>query len=339
MPDYIFIPKISSKPNKIVLFNEVSYYGKIYKKPDDRVLSQEKKTVERKFHGFKISAAAQKNLVDKVHWLYNLAKSRYVKTYNGKEIFNFKINFVTLTLPSTQVHPTSQITNECFNQFLTEIRQRTKLENYVWRLEFQQNGNVHYHIISDTYLDYFFVQKIWNRIINKLGYVDAFQKKMQGLTLNSYFSKYGAGNLDLFPNFAKRYAKGVSEKWSNPPSVDVKNCTSEKHIGSYISKYFSKSKDNNPVQNSLDNEENSFGLRLWFCSRSLSKLKGIVDYVEAMDFRPDVLVNFAVGCRTFYHRYATVFYINLNKMSNYVKGLLYPYFRNYASSLGYVSSS
>lgn len=322
-----------------MLFNEISYYGKPEKKMATKSVATNSATVKKQFHGFKISSQAQKNLIDKVHWLYHLAKSRYVKTYSGKEIYNFKINFVTLTLPSKQVHPTSTITNECFNQFLTEIRQRTKFENYVWRLEFQQNGNVHYHIITDTYLDYFFVQKIWNRIINKLGYVEAFSQSMKGLSLNQYFSKYGNDDPNKFGLMAKRYAKGVSEKWQNPPSVDVKNCTSEKSIGAYISKYFSKSKPQNPIFNELDNEENSFSLRLWFCSRSLSKLKGVVDYIETMDFRPDILVQFAEGCRIFYHRYATIFYINLSKMSNYVKGCLYPYFREYATSVGYNSSS
>lgn len=339
MRDFIFIPKISSKPNKIVLYNEVSWYGKGEKNTVKTVQKAEKPTVARQFHGFKISPQAQKNLVDKVHWLYHLAKSRYVKSYSGKEIFNFKINFITLTLPSKQVHPTSQITNECFNHFLTEVRQRCDLENYVWRLEFQGNGNVHYHIITDTYLDYFFVQKIWNRIINKLGYVDTFSNNMSGMSLHQYVDKYSKNASNDFPTLAKRYAKGISEKWQNPPSVDVKNCTSEKSIGAYISKYFSKSKDANAIQNPLDNAANSFGLRLWFCSRSLSQLKGVVDYIETMDFRPDLLVQFAAGCRIFYHQYATVFYINLSQMSNYIKGQIYPYFRAYASALGYCSAS
>jgi len=346
---YIFTPKVSTRPNKIVTYNDVSYYGKeehakIKKERKQRLTFDEKgnisgtEYVTRAFHNFEISAPAQKNLRDKVTWLYHLARSRYTKTYNGKEIFNFKINFLTLTLPSKQIHPTTQITADCFNQFLTEIRQRTKMENYVWRLEFQANGNVHYHIVTDTYIDYFLCQKIWNRIINKLGYVDAFASKMKSLTMVEYWEVYGKSLPENWADCQRKYLQGRALGWQNPPSVDVKVCTSAKSIGLYISKYFSKKEKSGCIKNDLDNEENSFSLRLWFCSRSLSKLKAVTEFCEAIDFRPDLLIKAVAGVRVFVHQYATCYYFELSKMTNYVKELLFPYLRNYANELGYSSA-
>jgi hypothetical protein len=346
---YIFTPKVSTRPNKIVTYNDVSYYGKeeqtrIKKERKQRLTFDEKgnisgtEFVTKCFHNFEISHAAQKNLQDKVTWLYHLARSRYTKTYSGKEIFNFKINFLTLTLPSKQLHPTTQITSECFNQFLTEIRQRTKMENYVWRLEFQGNGNVHYHLVTDTFIDYFLCQKIWNRIINKLGYVDAFASKMKGLSMLEYWETYGESKPENWANCQKRYLKGRASNWENPPSVDVKVCTSAKAIGLYISKYFAKKDKSGCIKNDLDNEENSFSLRLWFCSRSLSKLKAVTEFCEAVHFRPDLLIKAVAGVRVFVHQYATCYYFELSKMANYVKELLFPYLRNYANELGYSSA-
>lgn len=346
---YIFTPKVSTRPNKIVTYNDVSYYGKeehtrIKKERKQRLTFDEKgnisgtEYVTRAFHNFEISAPAQKNLRDKVTWLYHLARSRYTKTYNGKEIFNFKINFLTLTLPSKQIHPTTQITADCFNQFLTEIRQRTKMENYVWRLEFQANGNVHYHIVTDTYIDYFLCQKIWNRIINKLGYVDAFASKMKSLTMVEYWEIYGKSLPENWADCQRKYLQGRALGWQNPPSVDVKVCTSAKSIGLYISKYFSKKEKSGCIKNDLDNEENSFSLRLWFCSRSLSKLKAVTEFCEAIDFRPDLLIKAVAGVRVFVHQYATCYYFELSKMANYVKELLFPYLRTYANELGYSSA-
>ena len=118
----------------------------------------------KKFHNFELSVNAQRKMREKINWLFALAKSRYKKTYSGKEIYNFKVNFITLTLPSVQIHPTSQVTNECFNQWLTELRNELNFENYVWRLEFQKNGNVHYHLVTDCYIDYHLSLKKWNII-------------------------------------------------------------------------------------------------------------------------------------------------------------------------------
>ena len=89
---YIFTPKVSTRPNKIVTYNDVSYYGKeehsrIKKERKQSLTFDEKgnisgtEFVKRAFHNFEISAPAQKNLRDKVTWLYHLAKSRYTKTY------------------------------------------------------------------------------------------------------------------------------------------------------------------------------------------------------------------------------------------------------------------
>lgn len=344
-----FIPKISTRPNKIVLYNEVikrsfqsngvSIDSKLYKKEidqDERVSRKGK--IARSFHHFIISKPAQQNLRDKISWLFHLSRSRYVKTYSGKEIFNFKINFITLTLPSEQKHATAEITNDCLNQFITELRQRVKMENYVWRLEFQQNRNVHYHIVTDTYIDYFLCQKIWNRIIEKKGYIEAFSKKMNTLTLLDYHRIYGKDKAENWANSCKRFAKGKQNNWQNPPSVDVKNCTSQRSISFYISKYFSKQNEAQFISNSLDNEENSFGIRLWFCSRSLSKLKAITEYVEAIDFNAAILLEDAPGARTVLYDYAKVIYFELQKMSAYIKGLMFPFLRRYADSLQYNSA-
>lgn len=344
---YIFMPKISLKPNRVTLFNEVliSDYSTGVLKTIPKSRSKfmdldtfEEITFKKQFHHFKISSAAQKKIQEKINWLYLLAKSRYQKTYSGKEIFNFKINFLTLTLPSTQKHPTAQITNECFNQFLTEIRQRTKMENYVWRLEFQGNGNLHYHIVTDTYIDYFLAQKIWNRIINKLGYVDAYTAKFSAMSLQEYIDnvKYN-DNVD-FAKLAKSYVKNKRLGWTSPPSVDVQVCTSNKAISYYISKYFGKDKADACKCNALDNEQNSFSLRLWFCSRSLSALTSIVDYQECAPIDWFSLLKPYDKVKHLVLDYAQCLFFDIRDLSNYVKSLLYPVFRAYATNTGYCSA-
>jgi hypothetical protein len=344
----VFSQKFSLKTNRVVLFNEV--LRKVARKDCDSVFdlvslnsgkkssSSEMVKSSKQFHKFEISATAQKNIRDRINWLYTLAKSRYIKSYSGREIFNFKINFITLTLPSQQVHNTAEITNSCLNQFLIEMSARVKMCNYVWRLEFQKNGNVHYHIVTDTYIDYQLVQKVWNRIINKLGYVDVYTKKFSSMNFEQYRqSQQYTDNSDFYV-LQKRYIKGVSEKWRNPRSVDVVSCSSNKQIASYISKYFGNNDKNSVRGNFLDNEDNSKSLRLWFCSRSLSKLKSICDYCEAapIDFfnylrqQKEVLIKVV--------DYATIVFFDLVKLPNSVKGILYKTFRDYAFLVGYNSA-
>lgn len=343
----MFMPKFSLKADRLTLFNEVlianSTTGELKNINKIRANSATDKEgnkilVKKQYHNFKISNSAQKTIQDKINWLFVLSRARYQKTYSGKEIHNFKVNFLTLTLPSKQLHATSQITKECFNQFLTEIRERTKMENYVWRLEFQKNGNLHYHIVTDTYIDYNLARKIWNRIINKLGYVSAYQHKFSAMTLSEYVLNSATHDNNTFDVLAKRYAKGKKENWTNPPSVDSKVATSNKAIAFYISKYFGKQDKTAKICNELDNEENSFSLRLWFCSRSLSKLKSICDYVEIQKIDWFSLLHGMDKVREVFCDYARCLFFDIKNLTNYAKSLLYQAYREYANDVGYCSA-
>jgi hypothetical protein len=336
--EYVFMPKISMKPNQITLFNEVLYKDFETQQLKSLCGSTGYRTVQKSFHNFNLSINGNRSIKQKINWLYSLSAPRTIKTYSGKVIYKFKMNFLTLTLPSTQQHPTAEITKICFNQFITEMRQRCNLTNYVWRLEFQKNKNVHYHIATDCYIDYFFAQKVWNRIINKLNYVDVYQAKFQKLTLHQYWNEQSKGKFDNFAVYKKRFENGVNCNWTNPHTIDTKNCTSSDSISSYISKYFSKNDIAAVRCNDLDNVENSKSLRLWFCSRSLSVLKSICSYVENTEINFFELLKNEAAARIVEIKYATCLFFDFNKLSKYYKDLVINCLSSYSQNLGYNSA-
>lgn len=297
--------------------------------------------LEKKFHNFEISANSQKNLRSKVEWLFLYAKSRNVKTYTNKILKNFKCAFITLTLPSKQKHNTAYIITQMLDEFLQQCRKRTKMINYVWRLEFQANGNAHFHIVTDTYIDYYLAQKLWNKILNNHGYIEPYKNKMSALTYGQYCSKFGKKkNGEKIQNeiLFKRYNYGKSTNWSNPNTVDCKNISRGGSISFYISKYFSK-KEKSAKKNELDNENNSFALRLCFWSRSLSRCKSEsmpVDYYDANIF--EYLKN-DESCHVCYYDYCTVIYFEFEKLNPFNKELLRRHFERDRRDIGYVSAN
>lgn len=341
--------RFSLRPDKLVLYNEVTPTYKTINnineleiipnvKINANIIEKFKPTVKKQFHQFKISDNAYRNLKEKINWLYYLSKTRYKQTYTKKHIYTFRLSFLTLTLPSIQKHSTSFITKNIFNQFLIEIRTRCKMNNYVWRLEFQKNGNVHYHLISDSYIDYFMCLTVWNRIINKYGYVDDYQKKFKGKSLYEYNQMTNKYNKTDFQIIKNRYTKGVKMNWLNPNSVDVKSVTNKKAIANYISKYFSKNPIGNSICNKLDNEINSKSLRLWFCSRTLSKLKSITDYVENYKYDIEYFLSKCSEIKYVYHQYVTIIYFKIKDYKNRFSKLIDLVLRNYAKEIGYKSA-
>jgi len=335
---YSVAEKVSLRPNKLVCYNEILKFDTINQCVINRVHNCSGGVQLKKFHNFEISKNATREISNKISWLWAMARKKQITTLSGKQISNFKMSFFTLTLPSTQVHPTAEITKTAFNQFLTEMRKSYKLTNYVWRLEFQKNGNVHYHLATDVYIDYYIMLKVWNRCINKLGYVDRYAVKMKSISLLDYRNLNEFNKKADFKVISERYANNVKNGWKVPPSVDVKSCTSGKAIASYIAKYFGKKDKSGCKCNPLDNEQNSFSLRLWYASTSLSKLKTITEYKEACAEDLQNMLKGMQDVKEIICDYCIIYYFELLKLPFYMQRYFRDVFDHHANSVGYYPS-
>jgi len=344
---FIVLPRFSITPTQVTSFNEIVPRHKCHETYEAALAASKsqaikkpkkaaKQSVKRSHHNFKISQNAYRNLKLKINWLYHLSKARHVKTSNGRDIYNFKMGFLTLTLPSKQKHPTSFITKEILNQFLTEIRGETQMRNYIWRLEFQKNGNVHYHLVTDTYLNYFHARRVWNRCLSKYGYIEPYRAKHSAMSLSEYVAEYADEKHNDFNTLAKRYAKGKKAGWSQPPSIDMRSVASQKAIAHYISKYFSKDNEKGPKKNEFDTDENSASMRLWFCSRSLSKLKTITGYCEASLFDIFTIVKSCAKLVVKHYKYATCFYYEMRKFPKGARIFIEKLLKDYSVKQGYI---
>lgn len=344
------LKKATIRPNKIVFYDQiVKHYNtpRTPSKPISKEVRQELESwgigsgqvTETNKHNFEISDKASSRIKEKVTWLYELAKNKTVSTSNGKTLYSFRMNFLTLTLPAVQVHTTAEITKVCLNQFLTECKSRFNLENYVWRLEFQKNGNVHYHIASDTFLDYTPCKLIWNRCLQKLGYVSAYQNKFIGMTFADYCKSYSDNGKTPFNTLRERFGRGCATRWDSPNTVDVRSVSNAKNIAFYISKYITKPSEHklNPIVS--EREPVTSNLRLWFCSRSLSALDKIEVFLEEYDYLIDRVLSGIGNCRKYVFDYCSVWYYSAKDQANETKRDLWLLFRQYAKSRNYIPAS
>lgn len=78
--------------------------------------------------------------------------------------------FVTLTLPVQQLHTDREIYRACLMPWLQLMRREYGVEHYAWRAEAQENGNLHYHLILDRYVDRNALTYSWGMCMENLGY-------------------------------------------------------------------------------------------------------------------------------------------------------------------------
>lgn len=159
-------------------------------------------------HGGVLSGKSINKMKAAINWLLVSAQPKTVYSKKWDKTFTFKVNFITLTLPDT----TEQIDNKCLqtkllNPFLTYLRAYAGLKNYLWKLEFQSNGKLHVHFISDAFIHHSVLRDAWNRILGKSGF------------LNDFESKFGH---------------------RNPNSTDVHSVKKVKNLAAYLVKYMAK---------------------------------------------------------------------------------------------------
>lgn len=162
-------------------------------------------------HKGKVSNKAAKKIKNAINWLVASAQLKRVWSKKDNKAYYFKINFITLTLPVTS-HKISDhyFKANMMRKFIDNCRYKYGLKNYVWKVEAQKNGNIHAHFTTDTFIHYRDLLKTWNKILEKEGLIDEFEKL---------------------------------HKHRNPNSVDVKSVKSIKKIASYMAKYMTKNDD------------------------------------------------------------------------------------------------
>lgn len=344
---FAFIPKISIRPDKIVMYNQV--VKRKYDLPSDfqeNILAQSPvKTVIDKpvvkmpldnKHNFQLSAKAATRIKEKVTWLYELARNKTVTTSGGTVLQSFKMNFITLTLPSKQQHSTAVITATCLNQFLIECKKTHNLENYVWRLEYQKNGNVHYHLATDKYLEFEYVRAVWNRCIEKLGYVTGYQEIFSKLSFKQYCDRVNqSGKIDI-KTLSERFAVGIRSAWRLPNTVDCRAVSNAKNIAFYISKYITKQEPIKVSQETIDRDSDKSNMRLWYCSSSLSKLDKIVFFIEELNELAEKAVQSITKFTYKLFDYCKCWYFSTKNQSNESRAIFWELFNNYAIDVGYV---
>ena len=120
----------------------------------------------------KLSYKASNRLRDAINVLVDTAKPKRLYSKDLNAYFRFRVNFITLTLPSAQVHPDKEIHNTIFKDFIRTWKRSNPSLLYVYKAEVQDCGNLHYHLSTNSFIHYKKLRKWWNRCCNLLGYVD-----------------------------------------------------------------------------------------------------------------------------------------------------------------------
>lgn len=218
-----------------------------------------------------LSLKADKRLKNAINWLVASAKNKRVYSKVDKKFHNFKVNFVTLTLPTTEHNISDKyFTGKMLKLLLNNLSYNCGLKNYIWRVEAQSNGNIHAHIITDCFIHHSTLRYLWNQILTKENLINHYQSKHSTLTISDYLNLYPVSEKHTLESRTRAFKYGSSTNWANPNSTDVHSIKNIDNIGSYVASYFTKKQEG----------KRELTCRLWACSESLSSSNKLTTFCE-----------------------------------------------------------
>ena len=278
-------------PGTINVYYE-SLAGRRYRLPDEYkhetnnlTTTNQPTQFQDNYHQGRISPIAKRKMSRSISYLIYLAKPKAIhKPYHGNN-FTFKVNFITLSLSSKQIHSDQEIKAQLFNQFLIEMKQRWNVDMYVWKAEKQKNGNIHFHIVTGSFIPWNELRNVWNRIQQKLGYVTRYRENRMNWHQDGF--RYDSRHAKQWPyeRQLKAYKSGKQTGWDNPNSVDIHSLKHVGNIKAYFIKYMSKNEKFTDEQKRMFNalppeeqlkirEKKFVSGRLWSSSVNLVNLSG-----------------------------------------------------------------
>jgi len=265
-----------------------------------------------------LSYNAKKKLEKSINYLTYLANEKKVYNNKYKSTFKFKVSFLTLTLPASQIHSDSELNNKLLNQLLIELKQKWGIDHYVWKSEYQRNGNLHYHLLTNKFIPYNELRNSWNRILSKLGYIERFMKSNKGKSPNSTDIHSVRKVRDLSKYMCKYMLKGNGHQ-TLQVKRDISVHGTKKDI---YYKYLSLN-----TKSYLRSQTNK--ARIWGCSQSLSNIKGaktqdVAKYLHEFD-----KLEASQKAKKIIKDYCTIYAYNIDEINDseypLIKGLFNSY--------------
>lgn len=261
---YILIPKVKVTPSYIALFNQCEWIDH-----SRRSQRHEYSCPPTRDHNGEISDRSAAKIKKAISWFLYLAKDKELPSSFHGRTFAFKLSFITLTLSSKQSHNDNLVKKLLLNQFLVEARHKWHVHHYLWRAEPQCNGNIHFHILTDKFIPWSELRDTWNRIQNKLGYVDQYRSQMKEFHKGGFHIRQDLLKKWSYKNQVRAYRTGSKADWNSPNSTDIHSVWKIKNLPAYLAKYCTKNQKGRKIEGNL-----------WNLSESLSKINGAVDVVD-----------------------------------------------------------
>lgn len=174
-----------------------------------------------------VSDGVKKRMKKCITLLLQSTPYKYKTNPVSGRVMAHKVSFITLTTPT---HEKSTDAKYCHKHllepFLRVLRRKHNLKSYIWKVELQGNGQVHYHITGDTVIHHRELRNIWNGLLDKNSMLCEFEQKYGHKDPNST----DIHNVQKVRNLEAYLVKYICKEYQNETKLNAKIWDCSKNI-------------------------------------------------------------------------------------------------------------
>lgn len=256
--EYCNVPMAQFKYNQLLIYNQYLGVRKYNRDKDNHFTKENQNAYTGEF-----TTSAKKNLRRTIDIFSQITKENWTTHIINKKRFKFQLAFITLTIPNSQVYHPSFTNKFLMSKFVEWLVKTKKTKYFIWKLEWQKRGQIHYHITIDNQIHFKEIQSKWNYFLSKLNMLDEYREKY---------------------------------KKESPPSTKINKVYKVNNINAYLQKEFSKSLQNeDPNKDKYSDEDKKKKYRLWDGSLTLKAAKHFSTELENIELINPTQSQFITG--------------------------------------------
>lgn len=160
-----------------------------------------------------VTKGSQKRIARAVDLLMQLSPKRWITNPVTGKRETHTISFITLTIPAKETHiEASEGHKKALAPWLLKMKRKVGLNTYIWKAEFQANGQLHYHITTPSWIHYQTIKDEWNNILSGAGLLKQWHIDNPGKMPNStdVHKVYKLNNIQAY--LTKYLSKATQDK-------------------------------------------------------------------------------------------------------------------------------
>lgn len=208
--DYISTQVLQLRPNCLIHYQKITNHGSRLMQSTAFQQNIDALKEQVKYTGT-MTVGAEKRLTKAINIMVQSSPTTLIYNPVSKKRQNFKLSFITLTIPELTDITLHDCNKKMLEPFLRWMRQVHNTTLYIWKAERQKRGAIHYHITSNKFIHYQEIRNKWNWLLSKHNLNESYVKEHQH---------------------------------NNANSTDVHSVKNIKNLAPYLIKYFTKTEQN-----------------------------------------------------------------------------------------------